>query len=171
MPEEMETMPTPPSYTSNSASTPTIPQGRESIVEDIEQPLPKVKPIKLDPMYVAKFPDFDVEVPADAHEYIELLKKMFPDEANGIDGLFKDQEDMLHAMNGLMDLSSGSYWPTIKDLFMNPGRYFKLAVAWRQNLDQFLDKHTQDKKLRAVFTQLAGFAGASPEEDRRNVFG
>ena len=131
----------------------------------------KVKPIKLDPMYIAKFPDFDVQVPADVHEYIKLLKKMFPDEEKGIDGLFKDQEDMLHAMNGLMDMSSGNYWPTIKDLFVNPGRYYKLAVAWRQNLDQFLDEHTQDEKLRAVFTQLAGFAGASPEDVPSIFFG
>jgi all-trans-retinol 13,14-reductase len=125
--------------------------------------LNKLKPIKLDPMYLAKFPDFDVEVPADVNEYIELLKEMFPDEAEGIDGLYKDLEDMNLTMNSLMGLSSGDYWPTIKYVLAHPIRCFNLAVAWQQNLDEFLDEHTQDVKLRAVFTQLAGFAGASPE--------
>jgi prolycopene isomerase len=123
----------------------------------------RVKPIKLDPMYLAKFPDFDVEVPADVNEYIKLLKEMFPEEAEGIDGLYKDLEDMNLTMSSLMGLSSGDYWPTIKYVLAHPIRCIKLAVAWQQNLDEFLDEHTEDVKLRAVFTQLAGFAGASPE--------
>ena len=125
--------------------------------------LNKVKPIKLDPMYISKFPDFDVVVPADANEYVKLLKKMFPDEAEGIDGLYTELEDMNLTMNSLMGVTSGDYWPTFKYVLAHPIRCWNLAVAWGQNLDEFLDKHTQDEKLRAVFTQLAGFAGASPE--------
>ncbi len=124
----------------------------------------KVKPIKLDPMYISKYPDFDVVVPADAYEYIKVLKGLFPEEEKGIDSLFKDQKDMLYAMGNLMGLQSGQYWPMFKSLFTHPVSYYKLAVAYRQNLAQFLDKHTQNEKLIAVFTQLAGFAGGSPED-------
>jgi prolycopene isomerase len=124
--------------------------------------LNKVKPVKLDPMYVGKFPDLDVQVPADVNEYVKLLKEMFPHETAGIDGLYGDLEDMFLTMNSLMGLSSGDYWPTFKYILAHPIRCYKLAVAWRQNMDEFLDKHIQDEKLRAVFTQLAGFTGASP---------
>jgi len=133
--------------------------------------LDKVKPIKLDPMYITKYPDFELTVPADVNEYKKILKKLFPDEAEGIDSLIKDQEDMLHAMNFIMEAAEGAKWPAIKDLFVNPGRYIKLAIAWRQNLAQFLDKHTQNVQLRAVFTQLAGFAGGSPEDIPAIFFG
>ena len=133
--------------------------------------LDKVKPIKLDPMYVGKFPDFEVEVPADVDEYKKLLIEMFPHEEKGIESLFKDMESMFLAMNSLMDASSGNYGTALKDVLLHPGRYYKLSVAWNQNLTQLLDKHIQDEKLRAVFTQLAGFAGASPEDVPAIFFG
>jgi len=114
-------------------------------------------------MYVAKYPDFDVEVPADVNRYVKLLKGMFPDEAEGIDGLYGDLEDMNLTMNSLMGLSSGDYWPTIQYVLAHPVRCFNLAVAWQQNLDEFLDEHTQDEKLRAVFTNLPVSPGRHPK--------
>jgi phytoene dehydrogenase-like protein len=133
--------------------------------------LDKVNPIKLDPMYIGKYPDFEITVPADVDEYKKLLQELYPDEANGIDSLFKELEGMNHAMANLMGAAAGNSGAALKDMVIHPGRYVKLARTWNQNLEQLLDRHIQDEKLRAVFTQLAGFAGASPGDVLAVFFG
>ncbi len=131
----------------------------------------KVKPIKLDPMYLSYYPDFEIVVPADVEEYRLLLKEKFPHEAEGIDGLYKDMEDMKDAMVALMDLAGGRSSQAFATMMRNPAALMRLPGFWRSSLADVLDKRVSDPKFIAVFTQLAGFAGASPGDVPAIFFG
>lgn len=133
--------------------------------------LDKVKPIKLDPMYRSVFPDFTLNVPADVDQYQAMLKERFPGEAKGIAGFFRDLEQINNGMTSLLDLQGGNYRQAMKILARDPLCYFAIASYWNKPLSGLLDKHTNDQKLIAVLTQLAGFLGASPDDVPAIVFG
>lgn len=121
--------------------------------------LDKVKPVKLDPMYRTIYPDYDLIIPGDARAYCDLLKKTFPSEAEGIQRLFDTESRMYEAMQGLMYLMSGEYGKALAD----PGKYWPLIKYWNSTLAEMLDDFIHDQKLIAIYTQLAGYAGAEPK--------
>jgi len=133
--------------------------------------LNKVKPIKLDPMYRAVFPDFTIDVPADVNQYEAMLKQRFPGEAKGIAGFFKDLDQINNGMTSLLDLQGGNYRQAMKILAKDPLCYMAIASYWNKPLSKLMDQHTHDQKLIAVLTQLAGFLGASPDDVPAIVFG
>ena len=132
--------------------------------------LDKVKPVKLDPMYRAVFPDFTINVPADTAAYEAMLEEMFPSEAKGIAGLFKELERINNGMSSLLDLQGGQWGSAMKILARDPWCNLAIAHYWNKSLSDLLDQYTQDQKLLAVFTQLAGFLGASPDDVPAIVF-
>lgn len=132
--------------------------------------LDKVKPIKLDPMYRAAYPDFTINVPADVNKYEALLQQMFPSEAKGIAGLFQDLKRINDGMSSLLGLQSGDFGPSLRILAKDPGCINAIFLFWNQPLSGLVDKHIHDRKLIAVFTQLAGFLGASPDDVPAIVF-
>jgi len=124
----------------------------------------KVKPVKLDPMYRSVYPDFTINVPANVDQYEAMLKQMYPQEAEGIEGLFKDLGSINNGMASLMDLQAGRYSKAIKPLADDPLMYYTVASYWSKPLSGLMDKYIHDPKLIAVFSQLAGFLGASPDD-------
>ena len=121
--------------------------------------LDKVKPIKLDPMYRTVYPDLDLVIPGDADAYRDLLKQQFPAEAQGLDRLFATERKIYDALNGLMCLMNGEYGKALA----NPSKYWPLIKYWNSTLSEMLAKSIHDPKLIAIFTQLAGYAGAEPD--------
>ena len=63
--------------------------------------LDRVKIVKFDPLYRSVHPDLTIDVPADLDAYLEILKKSFPHEAQGITNLFQDFMGMGDDIAGL----------------------------------------------------------------------
>jgi len=124
--------------------------------------LDKVKPIKLDPMYRSVYPDFTLDVPADAGAYQELLKEKFPAEAKGIDELFENQRTINRAMQALIGLTGEERGKSLSTILFHPWIFWPVIKYWNATLSEMLDDFIHDQKLIAVFTQLSGFAGAEP---------
>jgi len=124
----------------------------------------RVKPIKLDPMYRAVFPDLVIDVPADAKAYEKLLKESFPDEAQGIERLFQNMQDIDTAMSALTGLLGGKRGEALKIIFTKPWLFYPVVKYWNKTLSEMLDDFIQDQRLLAVFTTLSGFAGNEPNQ-------
>ena len=121
----------------------------------------KVTPVKLSPMYHAVYPDgYSITVPADADEYCELLKQDFPQEAEGIDGLFRT----LEGLNGFLAFTTKLGDGKILEAFSSVRlwMFLKILKYWKATLTDMLDDHIKDQRLIAVITQLSGFGGEEP---------
>jgi prolycopene isomerase len=126
--------------------------------------LDKVKPVKLDPMYRAIYPDFTLDVPADATAYRALLKKQFPAEAKGIDKLFKTMSDINRAMSVLTGTLGENKSQSLKTMLLRPWIFRPVVKYWNASLSDLVNGCIHDQKLAAVFTQLSGFAGNEPDK-------
>jgi phytoene desaturase len=124
--------------------------------------LDKVKPIRLDPIYRTVYPDLDLKIPADTDAYRELLKKEFPHEAEGIDGLFKTLKNINRTMMALMSLADREQEGGLS-LLLKPWVYWPVIKYWNATLSELLDDYIHDQRFIAVFTQLSGYAGAEPD--------
>ncbi|MBM4355440.1 MAG: NAD(P)/FAD-dependent oxidoreductase [Deltaproteobacteria bacterium] len=123
--------------------------------------LDRVKPVHCDPMYQAVYPDFSYDIPADVEDYRDLLKQEFPAEAEGIDGLFDEMLDLNRILSAVLAAqAAGRTIPddvTVDDLT-------KLQGYMTLTLTDVLGKFLTDPRLIALWTQLAGFAGGSPDD-------
>ncbi len=122
----------------------------------------KVSPVKLSPMYYAVYPDgFDLTVPADADEYLALLKQQFPVEADGIDSLYYTMDRVYSALLFMTNLQQGRFAEAAG--MYQPWMFVAFAGSLNKTLSQLLSEHITDQKLAAVITQLSGFGGAEPD--------
>lgn len=124
--------------------------------------LDKVQPVKLDPMYRAVFPDFTIDVPAEAAAYQALLQEKFPEEAEGIAALFANQRTINRAMQAMIGLAGEERGKSLREILFHPWIFWPVIKYWNATLSEMLDDFIHDPKLIAVFTQLSGFAGAEP---------
>jgi len=130
----------------------------------------KVKPIRLDPMYRSYFDDFTLDVPADADAYLKLLKEKFPHESDNLDKFDKTLSDIdvcllsgLHYMNGE---PGKALWAFISN-------FWKYRIFYKyldSTLEDVMNDHFTDEKLKAVIMQLTGFLGAGPKKVSGMVF-
>jgi len=127
--------------------------------------LNRVKRIRLDPAYRSVFPGITMDVPADPWAYSEVLKKQFPDEAEGIQGLFEALESINASMQCLMNLQDRKdVGKTLWRMLKGPGMLWPLIKYWNTSCSGMLDDYVHDEKLIAFITQLACFAGAEPDK-------
>lgn len=117
--------------------------------------LDRVKPVKRPIIYRSEYPDLSFEVPQEIEAYRAALKQRFPAEAAGIDALFKEAEWIDAVLGGLMG-APGTPTPPLEDLL----RFQELSEL---SLAALLAKHLKDPRLVTLYTQLAGFAGAEPQ--------
>lgn len=119
----------------------------------------RVEILRPDPMYRAVYPDFSVDVPADVAAYRALLKERFPAQADGIDGLFDEVADLGRILKEFIRAQVAGTTPNVTTEELT-----RLQAAMTETLGTLLDRHLQDERLYAVWTQLAGFAGAEPQK-------
>ena len=123
----------------------------------------KVKPVKLDPMYRTIYPGLTLDVPADVDAYCELLKKNFPAESKGIDGLFKTMAGINRGMEILTSAMDKNNPQSASVIFLKPWLFWPVLKYWNMTLSQMVHHFIHDEKLIAIFTQLSGFAGGEPD--------
>ena len=121
----------------------------------------------LDPFYTARFPDFEITVPADLPAYVAELKAAFPDQLDGIDGLFAAISRVaLDTARYGMEREAGRR-PTPVEMME---RYPDMAVAFSQPWQKFLDAHIDSSQLQAVVSTLWGYLGLPPSQLSAGLF-
>jgi len=120
----------------------------------------KVQVLRPDPMYRIVYPDFTWDIPADVDAYQAFLQQKFPAESDGIARLFAEMKDVNRILVAFLTSQSTGGIPeglTTDDLL-------KLQKYMDATLSEVLSEYFTDPKLVAVWTQLAGFAGTSPDK-------
>jgi len=132
--------------------------------------LDKVKPIRLDPMYRAYYPDFTLEVPADLGDYLKLLKEKFPHESDNIDKFNKTLTNIDKSYKAVYPFMVGEYGKGALGLITNFWRFLPFLKYMDASIQDLMDDHFEDQKLQAVICQLTGFLGASLDRISGLVF-
>lgn len=111
------------------------------------------------PLYRAIYPGHDIRVPhRDVPGYIKILKKNFPGEAEGIDGLFAD-------MRGFVDdLNSFSRAGGQVDMATFPSKFPHLFKNFNRPWGALVDDRIKDAKLKGVVSGLWGYFGLPPSK-------
>ncbi|UCD85439.1 MAG: NAD(P)/FAD-dependent oxidoreductase [Deltaproteobacteria bacterium] len=124
--------------------------------------LDRVQPVKFDPLYRSVHPDIIIDVPADIDEYLNILKKRFPQEAEGITRLFQSFFDIGDDITGLSQLMDQHFllrWPKYP---LVPLLYWDFFKDRNATIDEIVYRHISDPKAVSVILQLAGFMGTPP---------
>ncbi len=124
----------------------------------------KVKIVKLDPAYRSAFPGISLDVPADPKEYLKVLQETFPEEAEGMAGLYEVLESLNTAMVLMKDLMEGkSAGPVLWEFIKHPSLLVPMFKYGNTSVSEMLEDYIHDERLIAFITQLACFAGAEPD--------
>jgi prolycopene isomerase len=130
--------------------------------------------VRADPMYRVLYPDLDTEIPADPDAYLVHLQALFPEEAEGLAAMFAVLHDVDEVMRVII-----SYQYAGKDIGGADAAEFFAEITERDLMDQlmlvqslmtgttlseFMADYISDPALISLWTQLAGFAGAQPDE-------
>jgi prolycopene isomerase len=107
--------------------------------------LPQIRLRQFDIAYRTRGPAHDLQIPADAAAYEALLCESYPQEARGVRDLFQTlrEIDTPGAEGGL---SSAAF------------------ASLDQSLEQLLDAHVRDERIRSIFSTLWGYIGLVPAE-------
>ena len=122
---------------------------------------------QIDPFYTVRFPDFEITAPAEFAEYLSELRVAFPDQSEGIDGLYaaigRVAEDT-HRYGA--DRSAGRR-PTPIEMME---RYPDMAASFSQPWQTFLDAYIDDLQLQAAVSVLWGYLGLPPSQLSAGLF-
>jgi all-trans-retinol 13,14-reductase len=134
----------------------------------------KLELVKADPMYRVVYPDLDLEIEADADLYLAQLQELYPQEAEGLAAMFTTLRDVDEVMRVIIAFQYAG-----KDIGGEDAAEFFDAIAERDLMDQlllvqaymeqttlseFMAEYVSDPALVTLWTQLAGFAGAQPDD-------
>jgi all-trans-retinol 13,14-reductase len=130
----------------------------------------RMKPIMMDPMYRALYPDETLEIPASVNKYIAMLKDKFPHEREGIDRFFKALDKIEIATECGMHFSNREYAAGLFKTVMHLGALATFGRYWKSTLTEILDEYVHDKKLISMITQLTGLLSDAPGKISGLVF-
>ncbi len=129
--------------------------------------LDRVEFTRLDPFYTARFPDFEITVPADLSGYVHELKSNFPDEVEGIDGLFAAIRRVAFDTGRYAKERSKGVRATPMEMME---RYPDMATAFSQDWQAFMSRFVTDTQLQAVVSTLWGYLGLPPSKVSAGLF-
>jgi len=110
-------------------------------------------------LYRAIYPDYDFRVPQkDLPGYISMLSGYFPEEKQGIEGLFEDMKGLAGDINKLSN-AKGQV-----DMSRFPVDFPHLFKSSRQTWGQMVDDRIKSPKLKAIVSALWGYYGLPPSK-------
>ncbi len=129
--------------------------------------LDRVEFTRLDPFYTARFPDFEITVPAELPDYIRELKFGFPDETEGIDDLFAAIRRVAFDTGRYTKERTRGVRATPMEMME---RYPDMAMAFSQDWQTFVSRFVTDTQLQAVVSVLWGYLGLPPSKVSAGLF-
>jgi len=114
---------------------------------------------RLDEMFRASFPDFEITVPADKELFRIKLVEQFPQEESAINSLFETVDKFADEVADLQNAAvpGGPPPPDFAE------KYPTLSQYMTASLHQFVTDHVSDEKVAAVFCQLWPYIGLPPK--------
>ncbi len=110
-------------------------------------------------LYRAIFPEHDIKVkPKDTPGYINMLGILFPDEREGIGGLFADMQGLASDIQKLSAAQGKA------DMSRFPVDFPYLFKSYSKTWGEMMDGHITNPKLRAIVSVLWGYFGLPPSE-------
>jgi phytoene dehydrogenase-like protein len=130
--------------------------GAAGILQDIDV-LDKIELVELPEVYRLKTPNLDISVPQkDPEAYIQMLRRHFPAEGEGIRGFV---EEML-GIAGEVDTLSRKKGKFFKLLF--PLQYRKMWNVRNKTLADLINDYVKNPELQNVLSALWGYYGLPP---------
>jgi phytoene dehydrogenase-like protein len=134
--------------------------GEREGVHNLIPGFPEITDVQFVPhhnLYRAIFPDYDIRVPSkDLPGYISMLVSYFPDEKEGIEGLFDDMKGVAR------DISKLSSARGQVDMTKFPAEFPDLFRCYNKTWGQMMDARIKNPKLRAIVSALWGYYGLPP---------
>jgi phytoene dehydrogenase-like protein len=124
------------------------------------QGFPEIKDVEFVPhphLYRAIFPDYDYRVPQrNVHKYIAMLIGYFPEEEQGIKGIFEDMEGLNK------DINKYSQAEGQVDMSRFPKDFPYLFKSYNKTWGALADTRIKNPKLKALVSSLWGYFGLPP---------
>jgi len=136
--------------------------GERNGVHNLIPGFPEIEDVEFVPhpsLYRAIFPDYDYCVPQKKlKKYIEMLGGYFPEEKQGIEGIFED-------MSGLArDINKYSQAGGQVDMSTFPKKFPYLFKSFNKTWGALVDSRIKDPKLKAIISSLWGYYGLPPSK-------
>lgn len=132
--------------------------------------LDRVKPIKLESLYRAIYPDFSFDVPAELGEYEKKLKDQFPENTDDISGLLGELKGIAEDLMGLMQIEKEFFLLRWLKLPLIPVLYWDFIKNRNVTLGEIADRSAQDPRIKALVLQLHTFLGLPPSQASGGYF-
>lgn len=121
---------------------------------------PEIKDVKFVPhphLYRIILPEHDITVPQkDVDGYVKKLAGLFPDEKEGIVGIFEDMKGLARDIDRYSD-ARGQV-----DMSRFPSEYPYLYKSFNKTWGELLDLRIKNPKLKAIISSLWGYFGLPP---------
>jgi all-trans-retinol 13,14-reductase len=136
--------------------------GQREGVHNLIPGFPEITDVEFVPhtsLYRAIFPDYDFRVPQkNPAGYIKMLVGYFPEEKEGIEGLF---DDMTGVAEDIQKLTSARGQV---DYSRFPVDFPHLFKCYSKTWGQMMDERIKDPKLKAIVSGLWGYFGLPPSK-------
>jgi prolycopene isomerase len=114
---------------------------------------------RLDNLFRASFPDFEITVPADKEKFRHVLIDRFPEDSDSINSLFGTIDAFATEVTALREASvpGGASPADFQEKYPTVSKYMV------STLHDFVMEHVTNEKIAAVFCQLWPYMGLSPK--------
>ncbi len=119
----------------------------------------KIEVKRLDEMFRASYPDFEITVPADKEGFHNKLLEQFPQDKDGIDSLFEAADKFAEEVDSLQEAAVPGGAPPLDFAESYP----TLSKYMVSSLHDFVSDHLESQKPAAVFCQLWPYIGLPPK--------
>jgi len=136
--------------------------GERDGIHNLIPGFPEIKDVKFVPhpyLYRIIYPDYDIRVPQkDLTGYIKILTGHFPDEKQGIHGIYDDMKGLTR------DINKYSRAQGQVDMKNFPREYPYLFKSYNKTWGEIVDTRIKNPKLKAIISGLWGYYGLPPSK-------
>lgn len=134
--------------------------GKREGIHNLIPGFPEIKDVRFVPhphLYRIILPDYDITVPQkDVDGYVKKLAGLFPDEKEGIVGIFEDMKGLARDIDRYSDARGQA------DMSRFPSEYPYLYKSFNKTWEELLDLRIKNPKLKAIISSLWGYFGLPP---------
>lgn len=136
--------------------------GEREGIHNLIPGFPEIKEVEFVPhntLYRIIYPDYDIRVPSkDVPGYIKKLVSLFPEEKQGIEGIFDDMKGVSR------DISKLSGAGDQVDMSRFPSDFPYLFKSFNKTWGELVDARIKNPKLKAIVSSLWGYYGLPPSK-------
>jgi len=136
--------------------------GERNGIHNLIPGFPEIEDVEFVPhpsLYRAIFPDYDYRVPQkNLKKYIEMLIGYFPEEKQGIEGIFEDMSGLAGDINKYQQAGGQIDMSTFPKDF--PYLFKTFNITW----GALVDTRIKNPKLKAIVSSLWGYYGLPPSK-------